>query len=165
MISLVVAAAENDVIGRTGTMLPWNLPDDLAHFREITRGRPIIMGRKTYDSIGRPLPKRRNIVISRQAGLIIPGCEVVASLDEAIVAALEDGDGEIFVIGGGQIFEQALPHAARIYLTRVHAEVEGDAYFRYDPKVWQEESREHHPKDEHNDYAFTFINLSRNLLN
>lgn len=163
-IALIVAAGENNVIGRSGTMPAWNLPDDMARFRKITSGRPVIMGRKTYDSIGRPLPKRRNIVISRQAALTIAGCDVVVSLEEAIVLAQEDGAGEIYVIGGGQIYEQALHLAARIYLTRVHASPDGDAFFEYNPKVWHEDWREQHPADARNDHAFTFINLSRNLL-
>lgn len=163
-IALIVAAGENDVIGRDGTMPAWDLPDDMARFRKITKGRPIIMGRKTYDSIGRPLPQRRNIVISRQEDLMIQGCDTATSLEAAIIAAREDGPGEIYVIGGGQIYKQALNFAAKIYLTRVHAEPEGDAFFSLDPEVWREDWREEHPADARNDHAFTFINLSRNLL-
>ena len=163
-IALVVAAGENDVIGRSGTMPAWDLPDDMARFRKITSGRPVIMGRKTYDSMGRPLPQRRNIIITRQSDLSLAGCEVVLSLAEAIVAAQADGPGEIYVIGGGEIYQQALALAAKIYLTRVHARPAGDAFFKFNPKVWHEDWREEHLADERNDHAFTFINLSRNLL-
>src|SRR3954453_18712839 len=97
-IVLVVAAAENEIIGKSGSMLPWNLPSDLAHFRQITSGRPIIMGRKTYDTIGRALPGRRNIIISRDTTLKVPGCEVVSSLDAALTLAKNDGPGKVFVI-------------------------------------------------------------------
>jgi dihydrofolate reductase len=160
-IALVVAAAENDVIGKTGSLLPWNLPSDLAHFRQVTAGRPIIMGRKTYDTIGRALPGRRNIIITHQSDLTIPGCQVVDSLEAAMAAAKIDGPGQVFVIGGGQIFEQALPLAKKIYLTRVHATPAGDTKFSFDTTGWSEVYREDHPADEKNQYPYSFINLVR----
>jgi dihydrofolate reductase len=163
-ISLIVAAGENDVIGRSGSMLPWHLSADLAHFKQLTLGRPIIMGRKTYDTIGRALPGRRNIVISRNPGFDAPGCEVVTSLEAALGTAAQDGDGEVFVIGGSQIFEAAMPKATLIHLTRVHAAPEGDAYFVCDLPQWHETSREDHTADANNEYAYSFIELRRNLI-
>ena len=126
MISIIVAASENNVIGAAGD-LPWRLPDDLRRFKAITMGKPIVMGRKTWDSIGRPLPGRQNIVVTRQAEFAAPGCDVVASKEEA-VAATADAE-EVMVIGGSQVYALFLPDAERLYLTRVHAEVEGDAFF------------------------------------
>jgi len=158
-IALVVATAENGVIGNKNALL-WRLPDDLKHFKAVTLGKPVIMGRKTYDSIGRPLPGRLNIVISRQAGLRIEGCTVVASLDAAFAAA--GNVAEIAVIGGGEIYRQALPRATVIYLTKVHASFDGDASF---PALaqddWLETTREPHAADERHAYAFTFLILQR----
>ncbi len=154
MISIIVAASENDVIGRQGD-LPWRLSDDLKHFKAITMGKPIIMGRKTWESIGRPLPGRQNIVITRQRDFTAEGCDVVASLDDAIAAA---GDAEeIVVIGGSQVYALALPLAERIYLTRVHADVEGDASFpAVDATRFSLVADEHHKADERNEYDFSF---------
>ena len=159
MISLIVAASTNNVIGAAGD-LPWRLSADLKHFKAITMGKPIVMGRKTWESIGRPLPGRQNIVITRQADYRAEGCTVVASPDDAIVAA---GDvEEIMIIGGGHIYEAFLPLADRIYLTRVHAEIEGDAFL---PGIleseWQFVSREAHRADEANDYDVEFLVLDR----
>ena len=125
-ISIIVAASENNVIGAAGD-LPWRLSDDLRRFKTITMGKPIVMGRKTWDSIGRPLPGRQNIVITRQAEFAAAGCDVVASKEEAI--AIAGRAGEVMVIGGSQVYELFLPDTERLYLTRVHAEVEGDAFF------------------------------------
>lgn len=159
MISLVVAAARNNVIGK-GNALPWDLPNDLKHFREVTAGHTVIMGRKTFESIGRPLPKRRNIVITRQEGYQPEGVEVVDSLDAA-VAAVPPSD-EVFVIGGGEIFKQALPIADRVYLTRVEADIEGDAFFpELEPKEWRETSRQEGIVDEKNALAHTFLTFDR----
>jgi dihydrofolate reductase len=155
MISLVVAAARNNVIGK-GNALPWDLPNDLKHFREVTSGHAVIMGRKTFESIGRPLPKRRNIVITRQADYAPAGVEVVGSL-EAAIAAVPAGE-EAFVIGGGEIFKQALPMADRVYLTRVEADVEGDAFFpALEPEEWRETSRQEGIMDEKNALPHTFL--------
>ncbi len=126
MISIIVAASANNVIGVKGD-LPWRLSDDLKRFKAITMGKPIVMGRKTWDSIGRPLPGRQNIVITRQTGFVAEGCDVVTSADEAIAATA--GADEVMVIGGSQVYSLFLPNAERLYLTRVHAEVAGDAFF------------------------------------
>ena len=159
MISLIVAASTNNVIGAAGD-LPWRLSADLKRFKAITMGKPIVMGRKTWESIGRPLPGRQNIVITRQADYRAAGCTVVASPDDAIDAA---GDvEEIMIIGGGHIYEAFLPTADRIYLTRVYAEIEGDAFL---PEIleseWQFVSRETHRADEANDYDVEFLVLDR----
>jgi dihydrofolate reductase len=129
MVSLVVAYARNRVIGRDGD-LPWHLPADMRHFRELTMGAAVVMGRKTYESIPerfRPLPGRRNLVLSRTPGLALEGAEVFGSLDDALAACA--GDEECFVIGGGATYAEALPRAARVYATEVEADVEGDTTF------------------------------------
>ena len=159
MISLVVAASENNVIGVKGD-LPWRLSADLKRFKALTMGKPIVMGRKTYESIGRPLPGRQNIVITRQDGYVADGCDVVASPEAAIKAA--GNAEEIMIIGGSHIYEAFLPQADRIYLTRVIAEVDGDAFL---PKLqdgeWRVESEEGYAADDDNDYATTFVVLTR----
>jgi dihydrofolate reductase len=160
-IALVLAAGDNNVIGLNNAMPAWDLKDDMARFRTITSSGPVVMGRKTYDSIGRPLPRRRNIVITRQAGLILPGCDVVTSLDAALALAKTENTAEIFIIGGAQIYQQALSQADTIYLTRVHTTPSGDAHFQFDPSQWRVDWREEHAKDERNDNAFTYLNLSR----
>jgi dihydrofolate reductase len=158
-ITLVVAVAENGVIG-AGGRLPWHLPADLKHFKAITLGKPIVMGRRTWESIGRPLPERRNIVVSGQPDLVIPGCEVVATLDDAI--RLCAGSPELMVIGGAQIYEQALPLASRIELTRVHSPFDGDTFFpALDLDVWREVEIEEHAPDDRNAYAYSFVVLKR----
>src|SRR5690349_8907937 len=159
IIALVVAVAENRVIGKDNALL-WRLPDDLKHFKAVTMGKPVIMGRKTYDSIGKPLPGRANIVISRQAGLRIEGCTVVDSLDAAFDAA--GGVSEVSVIGGADIYRQALSRADIIYLTEVHAAFDGDVTFQtLSPDEWLETSRQPHPADERHACAFTFVTLQR----
>jgi dihydrofolate reductase len=158
-LSLVVAASENDVIGRDNA-LPWHLPADLKHFKAITMGKPIVMGRKTYDSIGRPLPGRLNIVISRNRALAIPGVHVVDSFDEALARA--GNVPEVAVIGGAELFRSALPLASRIYFTRVHGHVAGETKFpQLDPKQWREVDRSHHAADERHAYAMTFSTFMR----
>ena len=159
MISLIVAASANNVIGSQGE-LPWRLSDDLRRFRETTMGKPIVMGRKTWDSIGRPLPGRQNIVITRQPDFTAEGCDVVASVAEAMSAV---GDAaEIMVIGGSQIYELFLPHADRLYLTRVHAEIAGDAFFpAISERDWRLVDEEHHAADERNEHAFSFQRYER----
>ena len=139
-LGLIYARARNGVIGKDNAM-PWHLPEDLAHFKRTTLGAPVIMGRKTWDSLGRPLPDRRNIVVTRNPDFQAPGAEVVTSLDDAIKRA---GDAEeIVVIGGGEIFKLSLPIADRIYYTHVRANVEGDAYFPdIDWNQWQAVYRE-----------------------
>lgn len=128
MLTLIVAMSRNHVIGRAG-QLPWHLPEDLQHFKATTMGHPIIMGRKTYESIGRPLPGRRNIVVTRNADYQAEGITIVHSLDEAIEHCV---DQDAFVIGGAQLYAQALPRANRIYLTLIDSEIAGDTYF---PKI------------------------------
>lgn len=125
-LSLIVAISENNVIGRAGD-LPWHISEDLKRFRRITTGHPIIMGRKNHESIGRLLPDRQNIIITRQKDYTVPGATIVHSLDEAIVAC--DGEDEAFIIGGADIYALALPYVDRIHLTRVHQTIEGDVYF------------------------------------
>jgi dihydrofolate reductase len=154
-----VAASTNDVIGRHGT-LPWHLPEDLQRFRRLTMGKPVLMGRATYQAIGRPLAGRRNIVISRQHDLVIDGCEVVTDPREAL--ARVDGADEVMVIGGGQIYERFLPQADRIHLTRVHLVVAGDTFFpTLDPADWRVVGEEAHPAGETRPIGFTCTTLER----
>jgi len=159
MISIIVAVAENGAIG-SHNQLPWRLPDDLKRFKALSLGKPIVMGRRTYDSIGRILPGRTNIVISRRGGLAIEGAVVVHSLDEALQAA--GAAPEVVIVGGAEIFRQVLPRTDTIHLTRVHARVDGDVFFpEIDPAQWRETAVEHHPADERHQYAFTFVTLQR----
>lgn len=158
-LTLVVAISENNAIGKDNQLL-WYLPADLKHFKEITSGNTIIMGRKTYDSIGRPLPNRRNIVITRQNNLSIDNVEVVGSLEEAILQC--KNEHEIFVIGGAEIYKQALKHTNRIYLTTIHQNYDADAYFpELKENEWIEVSKEYHNADEKNNVAYTFSTLER----
>jgi dihydrofolate reductase len=165
-IALIVAAADNDVIGRDNA-LPWHLPADLKHFKRITMGKPIIMGRRTFDSIGRPLPGRSNIVISRRSDYAAKGVHCVTSLEAAIElaqkAARAEGSDELMIIGGAQIYALALPLARRLYLTRVHTQPPGDAFLSgIDWAEWRELSREENPgTDEHP--AHTFLEYTRVL--
>lgn len=159
MISLIVAMTPQHVIGKDNAM-PWHLPADLKHFKTITTGKPVIMGRKTFESIGQALPNRRNIVISRNPHAKAPGCEVVTSLDAALGLVFEAP--EICIIGGGQIFREALPLADRLYVTFIDFEVEGDATFpEWDPAQWVEISHEIHEPDQRNAHQLTFITLDR----
>jgi dihydrofolate reductase len=157
--SLVVAMAHNRVIGLDNA-LPWRLPEELAHFKRVTMGHPIIMGRRTYESIGKPLPGRMNIVVSRNPGFAAPGCTVVDSLESAYAAA---GDvDEVSIIGGTSLFEAALPTADCIHLTEVEAEVEGDTWFpHFDRGEWREREIMRHPADERHAYAFRILQLER----
>ena len=159
LVSIIVAVADNDVIGN-GNQLPWRLPDDLKRFKALSVGKPIVMGRKTYDSIGRPLPERLNIVISRQPGLQIAGCQVVNSLDDALATAASAL--EVVIVGGAEIYRQALPRVTTIHLTRVHAAVPGDVRFpQLADHEWREVASEYHPADERHAHAFTFRTLER----
>jgi len=169
VFSLMVAAADNDVIGRNNA-LPWRLPDDLKRFKALTLGKPMLMGRKTFESIGKPLPGRTSIVLTRSKSwgreslttlLSSPaGVIVVSSLDEAIKRS---GDApELAVIGGAEIYKLTLPRATRIYLTRVHTNAEGDVKLPpIDPKEWREVESTEHPADERHEFAMTFITLER----
>lgn len=157
MLTLIVAYAANRVIGRDNA-LPWKLPGDLAHFKCTTLGHPIVMGRKTWESLGRPLPGRTNVVITRNAGYQAAGAVVVPDIDTALRAA---GDtDEVFIIGGAQIFNAVLDHADRIIATEIKAEVEGDSWFPYLPSFrWHEVSRQ--PQAEENGYAYDFVVYER----
>jgi dihydrofolate reductase len=158
-ITLLVAMDRSGVIGRDGG-LPWRLPDDLKRFKALTLGKPVIMGRKTYASIGRPLPERRNIVISRQESFAAPGVERAGSVAAAI--ALCAGAREVMVIGGAEIYRVALPLANKIELTRVEADVAGDTRFPpLNMADWRETARESHPADTRHVYAMSFCTLER----
>jgi dihydrofolate reductase len=159
-ISLVVAMAANRVIGRDNG-LPWHLPADLQHFKRITMGKPILMGRRTWESIGRPLPGRTSIVITRDAGYSAPGCVVVHTIEAALQAAADCGD-EAMVIGGAEFYRQVLPRANTLYLTRIHADFEGDTLFpELDESEWREVERSDCEPDGKNPYRYSFIRLDR----
>lgn len=159
MISIIVAVAKNGVIGDKNALL-WHLREDMIHFRTTTSGHPVVMGRKTFDSIGRPLPKRTNVVITRDTNLAIDGCTVVHSLEEAV--ALFDPSEEVFIIGGAQIYRQAMPLADRIYLTVIDKPYEGDTSFpEIDYSVWRECNREDFARGEEFKHPFSFITLER----
>lgn len=138
-LTLVLAIGKNDVIGKDGKV-PWRIPEDLKHFRRVTTGHAVIMGRRTWDEVGKPLPERRNLVVSRTPGLSLPGAEVVATLEEAVARARET-DPDPMVIGGAQIYRAALPLATRILLTEVDREVEGDTWFHLDRTGFHETER------------------------
>lgn len=158
MLSLIVAVAQNGVIGDRNTLL-WHISEDLKHFRALTTGHPVVMGRKTFESLGRPLPNRTNVVISRQE-MEIPGCRVVHSLDEAL-ALFPDGE-EVFVIGGAQIYAEALPRAQRFYLTRVFRAYEGDTHFpEWDEAEWRLVESEAYPRGREYPWPFTFERWER----
>ena len=161
-LSLIVAAAKNRVIGNNNQM-PWHLPADFAYFKRVTTGHPIIMGRKTFESIGRPLPGRRNIVVSRNPDFHADGVEVVASLDRAIsVCKSQQGCEDAFVIGGASLYTEALPRVDRIFLTEVDATPEGDTLFPLlDKNQWREITRERREVDEKNIHAMEFVVLER----
>ena len=160
-ISLVVAAARNKVIGREGG-LPWRMPADLRHFKQLTMGHHVVMGRTTHTSIGRPLPGRVNVVLSRDPQLALEGCIVVESFDDAVAVARAAGEQELFVIGGAQIYALALSHAHRIHLTRIEADCEGDTHAPdFEQLGWREVQRREHPADEANPHPYTFCVLER----
>ena len=158
-LSLIVAMAKNRAIG-VDNHLPWHLPADLKHFRALTMGHPIIMGRKTFDSIGRVLPGRRNIVLTRNRDYRRDGAEIVHSLDEALEKCRDET--EAFVIGGAHLYEDAIHRVSRIYVTEVHADAKGDVFFpEIDPSRWQETERLHNPADAQNAYAWDFVIYDR----
>jgi dihydrofolate reductase len=165
VLAMIVAAAENGVIGRDNG-LPWRLSDDLRHFKAVTLGKPVIMGRRTFESIGRPLPGRDNLVVTRDPHYAAEGVTVLGSLDAAIDAGLgmarASGKEEAMLLGGAQLYAQALPRVQRIYLTRVHAQVEGDTFLpELSPQAWREVSRESRAADARNDHPCSFILLER----
>lgn len=164
-IALIWAMAQNRVIGRDNK-LPWYLPNDLKYFKRMTTGKPVIMGRKTFESIGRPLPNRTNIVVTRDAGFDAEGVKVVHSLDDAIELAesetLINGGDEVIVMGGAEIYRQALPRADRLYVTLVHAEVDGDAFFpEIELNAYRELAREDYAAEGPNPYDYSFVVYER----
>ncbi|HVS94102.1 MAG TPA: dihydrofolate reductase [Mucilaginibacter sp.] len=157
-ISIIVAIGENNAIGKNNQLL-WHMPADLKHFKEITSGKSIIMGRKTFDSVGKPLPKRRNIVVTKQ-DITIPGCEVVKSIDDGL--ALCAGEEEVFIGGGAEIYRQAMPKTDRIYLTVIHKVYDADTFFpEINRSEWMETHHEDHDADERNPIPYSFITLER----
>ena len=158
-ISIIVAMADNRVIGHDNR-LPWHLPADLKHFKATTMGKPIIMGRKTWESIGRPLPGRTNIVVTRDTRYTADGCVVVHSVDAALQAC--SADEEVMVIGGAEFYRQVLPEASTLYLTLVHDRFDGDAFFpELDAREWREVEREDFEPDDKNPHAYSFIRFER----
>ena len=158
IVSIIVAIGENHAIGKNNQLL-WHMPNDLKHFKEITSGRTIIMGRKTFDSVGKPLPKRRNIVVTRQA-ITIPGCEVVGSIEDGL--ALCNGEDEVFIGGGAAIYHLAMHLTDRIYLTIIHKSFDADTFFpKIDSNIWKEMTREDFDPDEKNPLPYSFITLER----
>lgn len=159
LLSIIVALSDNRVIG-AGNQLPWRLSADLKRVKALTMGHHLIMGRKTYESIGRPLPGRTNVIITRNASYAPQGCVVVDSLPAALATAASDS--EVFVFGGGEIFREALPLVKRIYLTRVHCQIEGDTHFpELNPAEWREVERQDFKSDEKNEYDYSFVTLDR----
>lgn len=162
---MMVAKASNDVIGRDNK-LPWYLPNDLKYFKRVTFGKPVIMGRKTWESLKGPLPGRTNIVITRQADYVAEGAKVVTTLEEAVAmaenVAFIDGQEEAVIMGGAEIYKLALPAADRLYLTEVHAEVDGDTFFpEYDKSEWNEIGREDFAAEGPNPYDYSFVVYER----
>lgn len=156
IISIIVATAKNQVIGKDND-IPWYLPADLKYFKKTTLNHHIIMGRKCYESIGRPLPKRTNIVLTRNPFVAISNCLIAHSIEEALALAKDNGETEAFIIGGGEIYKQSMPYADRVYLTEVDLEVEGDVFFpNLDPENWQEVSAEAHQAAGKNEYDYVF---------
>lgn len=161
-ISLIAAISENYVLGKDNQLL-WRLPDDMKFFKNTTMGHPVVMGRKTFESFGKPLPGRKNIIVTRQKDYNPEGAIVVHNLDDAIAEAKKEEQEEIFIIGGGEIYKQTLSDATKIYLTLVHHTFEeGDAFFpEINEEEWLEVKRELHQPDERHQYAFTFLFLER----
>lgn len=156
IISLVVAASDNNVIGKDNKLL-WHLPNDMRFFKNTTWAMPVIMGRKTFDSLGKPLTGRTNIVITRQPSWSAAGAKVVRNLDEALTAAAETDAKEAFVIGGGEIFNQSIQRAQRIFMTRVHTVIEGDTFFpEINPEFWKIKSNLDFQADEKHAFAYSF---------
>lgn len=159
-VSIIVAISENHVIGKDNKLM-WHLPNDLKHFKEITTGHTVIMGRKTYDSVGRPLPKRRNIIVTRQA-ISIEGCEVVNSIEAALALCKEEA--EVFIVGGAEIYKQSIKLTDRIYLTLIHQKFEGDTFFpEIDTRDWKEVSREDYQPDQKNNLPYSFLTLQKQI--
>ena len=160
-ISLIVAAAENNVIGKDND-LPWRLPDDMKFFVRTTKGHHILTGRKNLESFGKLLPNRTNMVLTRDRNYEFEGAEIFYDLQEAIQFAKDNGEEELMIIGGGEIYKQCMPFADRIYLTRVHTTIEGDTVFPTLSEEWTETSSELHSKDEKHQFDFTFKVYEKN---
>lgn len=157
MISLIVAVSENNCIGSNNQM-PWHLPEDLRRFRSLTAEHAVIMGRKTYEAIGRPLPQRHNIIVSRNSVLNLDGCDICGSLDEALKLESHQDPDEVFIIGGAEIYRQALPLAKKLYLTRIHKIVDGDTFFpEIDWSQWALIETPQHSKNPANGLLCTFL--------
>ena len=160
MINVIVAKASNNVIGAKNDLI-WHLPNDLKHFKNLTSGHPIIMGRKTFESLGRPLPNRTNIVVTRDIDWQAENIEKEFSLEKAIESAKKI-NGDIYIIGGGNIYKQAMEFADVLYITEVHHEFEGDTYFpEIDEEIWEEVARENFMKDEKHPYAYSYVTYKR----
>lgn len=159
-VSLVAAVARNGVIGKNND-LPWHLPDDMKFFMNVTKGHYVILGRKNFESLPekyKPLPNRTNVVVTRQMGYTAQGCIVVNNIEDALKVAEKGNEQEAMVIGGSDIYALALPYADRLYITEIHADVEGDVVFpEFDKTVWKEVSRVPHQQDERHAYAFDFV--------
>ncbi len=159
MITMIAAIGSNNAIGKDNELL-WHLPNDLKRFKKVTAGHHVIMGRKTYESLGRPLPNRTNIIISRNENYTAEGCVVVSSLEAALAAATADPNP--FILGGAQIYTQAMPLADVLDITLVNANLEADAFFpEIDPKVWKEVSREDHQADDRHAYDYSFVKYKK----
>ena len=158
-VSIIAAVSKNRVIGNENR-LPWHLPEDLKHFKQLTLGKPIIMGRKTYESIGKPLPGRHNIIVTRDKKFTADGCTVVHSLEDAINAGKPAE--EVMIIGGATIYEQALPMSQHLYLTLIHKSFEGDTFFpEWNENEWNEIEREDFTTDENTGFNYSFVTLER----
>ncbi len=158
-VSIIVAMGRNRVIGKNNA-LPWRLPADLRHFKSTTMGHTLIMGRKTYESIGRALPGRKSIVVTRQKGLRAEGCLVAGSIDEAL--SMAGAEQEVFVIGGAELFAQTLPIASKLFVTFIEKEFEGDVFFpETDPRLWVEKERKSFTANEENPYDYSFLILEK----
>jgi dihydrofolate reductase len=161
ILSIIVAKSENDVIGKDNK-LPWHLPEDLKNFKKITTGHHILMGRKTYESIGKPLPNRTNVIITRDDNYKAEGCTVVNSISEAVELCRKNSETEAFIIGGAQIFSETLKIAGKLYLTEVHQKFEGDVFMpEINLKEWEHESKQHFPKTITNPVPFTLFIMRR----
>jgi dihydrofolate reductase len=164
IVSAIAALATNRVIGRDND-LPWHLPDDMKFFMQSTTGHHVIMGRRNYESLPpkyKPLPNRTNIVLTRQQDFKAPGCLVMHDITSALEHARNQGENECFIIGGAEIYRLALPYTTRLYLTEIHADIEGDTFFpAVDPADWKEVSRSHHPADERHQYPFDIVIYDR----
>ncbi len=161
LLSLIVAMDNNRLIG-SNNALPWHLPADLAFFKRTTMGKPIVMGRKTYESIGKPLPGRRNIVVTRNRNYRAPGCDIVAGVDEAM--QLCEPVPEIMLIGGASLYQQSIERANYLYITQIHHSFDGDTWFpEFDERLWSIESRDDFDPDENNLHPYSFVKFVREL--